>query len=404
MAPRVRYGLSGAAAPIIPGRVGVLEGHRSVAERFQADAEIIRQIYDSLLEAGQWPALLNSLARSFASTYALVMTQDLRTGVAEVTAINVPVRERQQVYETYYGPRSPTLSYGYALRPGQVFTDEMYENPDDYWRSEIYNDFFRPLAADHFMYLQVGRRGSDERSLVLRRGRRAGPYDRRQVQRLAQLGRHFCSVERLGASLRVADHHNRNLQQLLDHLGRAAIVADAAGRILYASEPAAELLRQGGPLRAVDGRLEAGRGLEPRLRQAIRDCMDGRDDGTAALHRVLPLEGGRAARLIFVSALTWRQEQGGERPAALIVVGEPADRAMPAADLLAESFGLTPTEGRVAAALCRGCGPADYAAANGVSVLTARTLLKRIQEKTGTHSQAALVGLLLGSTADRPRP
>lgn len=374
-----------------------------MAERLEADAEIIRQIYDTLLDGGRWPTLLDRLARGFGSRYALVMTQDLRSGLADVTAINLPVPERQQLYETYYGPRSPTLSYGFALLPGHVFTDEMYENPDDYWRSEIYNDFFRPLAADHFMYLQMGRNGSEERSLVLRRGRRAGPFDRRQVRRLAQLGRHFCSVERLGARLQAADRQKDNLRQLLDHLGRAAIVVDAAGRILHVSRQALELLRDGELLRAVDGRIEAGCGLDPRLRQAIREAARSVADDEAGGHHVLPAEDGPAPRLLFLSTLPWREEQRGERPAVLIVIGSAADHAMPGPELLAESFGLTPAEGRVAAALCRGLGPADYAAANSVSILTARTLLKRVLEKTGTHSQAALVGLLLASTADRPR-
>jgi DNA-binding CsgD family transcriptional regulator len=118
---------------------------------------------------------------------------------------------------------------------------------------------------------------------------------------------------------------------------------------------------------------------------------------------VLRTEGGPAARTLFVSALSWRDGPGSERPAALVIVGEPADQLTPDAELLARLFGLTPAEGRVAAALCRGHSSADYAAAGGISVLTARTLLKRVQEKTETHSQAALVSLLIAAAADRPR-
>ncbi len=379
---------------------------RAVAGRLDADAEIIRQIYGCLLDPEQWAALLARLTREFGSTYAVVMTQDLRTGLAEITATDVLPREHQRAYETYYGPRSPTLYYGHALQPGQVFTDDMYDDPAGYWRSEIYNEFFEPLRADHLMYLQVRRYGAEEKSLVFRRSRQAGPFDRRHARRLAQLGQHLGNAERLGARLQAADRQNGNLRQVLDRLGRAALVTDANGRILYMSDQAFGLLRDGGLLRAADGRLEAERGLDSRLRQAIRECARSLDDAETAGCRALRAEPARDGppRALFVSALPWRDQPGGERPAALIVVGQSADGLMPDAGLLAELFGLTPAEARVAAALCRGHTPSDYAAASGISVLTARTLLKRVLEKTETHSQAALVSLLIGTTAERPRP
>ena len=58
---------------------------------------------------------------------------------------------------------------------------------------------------------------------------------------------------------------------------------------------------------------------------------------------------------------------------------------------------------RVAVALCEGRSISEYAASAGISVQTARTLLKRAQEKTDTHRQAELVSLLLrSSTLIRP--
>jgi DNA-binding CsgD family transcriptional regulator len=65
--------------------------------------------------------------------------------------------------------------------------------------------------------------------------------------------------------------------------------------------------------------------------------------------------------------------------------------------MIARLFGLTRAESAVAAALCAGMSLSQYAAAAGVSVLTARTHLKRVQAKTDTHSQAELVALLLRS-------
>ncbi len=59
-------------------------------------------------------------------------------------------------------------------------------------------------------------------------------------------------------------------------------------------------------------------------------------------------------------------------------------------------FGLTPRELEVAAALGRGATTAALAQALGMKVETARSHVKSVLSKTGTHSRAALMLLLLG--------
>lgn len=58
-------------------------------------------------------------------------------------------------------------------------------------------------------------------------------------------------------------------------------------------------------------------------------------------------------------------------------------------------FSLTPTEARLAVAIAEGSTPAEAAGFLGISVLTARTHLKRIFHKTATTRQAELVRLVL---------
>jgi len=62
-------------------------------------------------------------------------------------------------------------------------------------------------------------------------------------------------------------------------------------------------------------------------------------------------------------------------------------------------FGFTPTQARVAIEMTRGLGPKDIAANLGVGVETARTHVKHIMGKTGTHRQADAVRRLLTSPA-----
>ena len=68
-------------------------------------------------------------------------------------------------------------------------------------------------------------------------------------------------------------------------------------------------------------------------------------------------------------------------------------------DWLAQRYGLTPSEARLAAFMGAGGTVADFAAEHGVSQYTARTHLKAIFAKTGAHRQSELVRLMY--TGDR---
>jgi DNA-binding CsgD family transcriptional regulator len=64
----------------------------------------------------------------------------------------------------------------------------------------------------------------------------------------------------------------------------------------------------------------------------------------------------------------------------------------PSAEDLVRAFNLTQTEAEVTLELAAGLSATEISTARGTSVHTIRTHLKRALVKTGTHSQAALVG------------
>lgn len=68
--------------------------------------------------------------------------------------------------------------------------------------------------------------------------------------------------------------------------------------------------------------------------------------------------------------------------------------------VLASLFGFTPTESLIAAALARGCSPADVAIQLGIAQTTVAFHLRNIFQKTGVSRQASLVALLLTSAAN----
>lgn len=79
---------------------------------------------------------------------------------------------------------------------------------------------------------------------------------------------------------------------------------------------------------------------------------------------------------------------------ALVTLTVLGPRPGPTGANLAQIFGLTPAEARLACIIARGAAPAIAAKELGIAYGTARNQLKSIFVKTGTHRQSELVSLL----------
>lgn len=82
--------------------------------------------------------------------------------------------------------------------------------------------------------------------------------------------------------------------------------------------------------------------------------------------------------------------------ASLIVTlgSAPGETPVVAVDRIAQWFGLTPAEARLAVALDAGQSLNDYAAERAISLNAVRFLLKGVFRKTGATSQAQLLATL----------
>jgi DNA-binding CsgD family transcriptional regulator len=89
---------------------------------------------------------------------------------------------------------------------------------------------------------------------------------------------------------------------------------------------------------------------------------------------------------------TTRQIGGVSVGASLIITlgSSPGETAVVETDRVAQWFGLTPAEARLALAVSGGLSLQDYAAQRAISINAARFLLKGVFRKTGATSQAQL--------------
>jgi DNA-binding CsgD family transcriptional regulator len=87
---------------------------------------------------------------------------------------------------------------------------------------------------------------------------------------------------------------------------------------------------------------------------------------------------------------------------ALVLITDPADNPVPAAQALHQLFGLTAAEAGVALALVAGRSAEEIAAERRVSVPTVRTQIRQILAKTGALHLRDLMRLLAGLPAVTP--
>lgn len=84
------------------------------------------------------------------------------------------------------------------------------------------------------------------------------------------------------------------------------------------------------------------------------------------------------------------------RVTVFAVLSRPGNTQLPAADIVATLFDLTPAEARIARGIAEGLTPAELAERLGVSSETVRVQLKRVFSKTSTRRQSELALLLAG--------
>lgn len=174
-------------------------------------------------------------------------------------------------------------------------------------------------------------------------------------------------------------------------LSPAIAVLDAAGRIAYLNDSAAEMAarRDGFSIDAA-GRCRASNGEAGKLLlEAIAAAAGSPDEPPRYL--ALPRSSdGRDLKAVITAI--------GPGRAALMVT-EPDRVAVPTAESLADLLGLSRAEAIIAHTIAGG-GNLDAAAALcGITIESARTYLKRIFQKTGVGRQSDLVQLVLSTPA-----
>jgi|SRR5271166_710083 len=177
----------------------------------------------------------------------------------------------------------------------------------------------------------------------------------------------------------------------LEQLNQAIALIDGVCHVSFANTLAREIFRETDGLSLRGGELIGTAGPDTiRLNFALKRAVNGGPGASLRMER-------RSQRRPLSVLITPLKPTAGypAAPAALVLINDLDRSAVPPRERLMQAYGFTLAEAGVAQLMLRGNGIAAVAARLGISLETARTHLRRVLAKTGTHRQSDLILVLM---------
>jgi DNA-binding CsgD family transcriptional regulator len=335
---------------------------------------------------------MKDMSRAVRAEGAILLQSDVRTsdvprtvGVGEL--MGAYFKHGWHTRDVYAERAVPVLLSGQPV----VIDEDIFSSPEEMLRVEMFNEVNKPLgfgwwAVVGFQVVEGGQWG-----LSFQRTIRQGPFEQQDKRILAQISRRLSDAATLSQT--VSRAALTGAVNALNLVRQPAVVLDRFGCVLDTNAAADQMFES--EIRIRNRRLHVtdrqAKAELDRLANALRAASDmtplpadpivvRRLTKAPVLIRVLPVE--PAARSPFLGARV------------LLLLLDLSDQRPPPSRLLAQSFGLTAAEAKLAGLIGAGETVERAAEQLGISVHTARTQLKSVLGKTDTHRQAELVALV----------
>lgn len=361
--------------------------------------DLVGAIYDAALDQGRWPHVLARVDDAVGGR-VLFGVYDPANGLSSLLSPRIDPDRVQDLLD--WAPRNPLLPLGVGRPPGEVFTIGDFISPEQFTRSDFYNEWWQPAGFDTAPLttnLLVDQNATG--ILTSHRPSSLPPFDGEAKRLFATLAQHLVRAVAIQRRTHQLDMTGRSVLAGIDELNQGFILADANAGLIFANRCARELLDGRNGLVIEDGQLSAiDRDDGGRLRALIGSCSIDHPDrigGEVNLRR-LP---GRMPLHVQVTPVgeDWADNAASvastRRPSAVLLVTDPEPAASRRLEALRARYGLTRAESAFAIEILKGGGRRAAAERLGIADGTARSHLSKIFDKTGVRRQAELVRLLL---------
>lgn len=359
-------------------------GIPSSQEAYEA---LVGLCYESVLDNDRWPALLDALTAASGRQFGAVAINPPGEATATVTLAIHSDPAAVQDYNTGYGAIDPMRKRIAATADGLWCHDRRELPAETMARHAYYQEFQQAWGMDDRASIRLGDQGAGIYVSLLTA---IGVHpDAAHDALLARIAPHLQRAGRLYDTLSGLRDNLCRRDRLLDSLPTPLWLLDDERRVAYrnaaaerhAGRPDGTLCEYGGQVRP--RRITTGR-LETAIRQALGHA------GAVRAARIAPSATG-GAEILVAPVTDTHPHNPLQRPLVAVSVIEPEQQNLKMTDL----FQFSRAEARLAAKLQEGLSLSEYAERQGIALSTARTQLRALFTKTGTHRQGELVSLLL---------
>jgi DNA-binding CsgD family transcriptional regulator len=365
---------------------------------------LIGHIYEAVANPAHWADFLSALETHYPGSRITLFTHEDGQPRPDMTFNHNYAPEDLKAYLDYYVWKTPYAERQRLLEIGKPTFYEAMIPDAEIRKTEIHNDYVVPRRLGHYGTGVVVDRGPGRVTALSFADYKDDERRHRELKLLEILTPHLLRAVRMRRLNVPTDAIAHAGGDAFDQWTRAALVLDAAGRVLVMNRLAAELTqRRDGLALAPDATLRGvDHAVTERLQAAIRRAaaIAGLTDAEAPPPSpdviVLPRPSGALPLQAATTPLPFLGAAGSAAPrrgTVLLVITDPARAAHTPIELIARQFGLTQAEQRLTQALIDGVTLNDAAGQLGIRVSTARNRLKIIQDKTHCRRQVDLVRL-----------
>jgi len=361
-------------------------------------SELVGLIYDTALDPGVWPVMLNRLADALSAQCSVIGLLDSSTNAAAMTAPRTDP-EYLRSFAEYWVDHAFIWNGGEKLPVGTAFVRDMIISRDEFSRTDYYNEWCKPQGMEATIAANLLMEGPLSTLIAVSRPYAEGDFDTTEIRLFVKLIPHLQRAVQLQLRLAGLDGLPEGSTEILNRLLQGVILVDGEARVIFANRAGEDVLRAGrGLFLGRDGLRAEIPGETRRLRRVIADCAAPRRGLAGGGGRLLlSREHGLPLTVLITPHCAGSSGIDVGRPQAILFITDPDATVSVRKEALCEDFGLTPAEAAVAVEVLEAHGLQAAAARLGISLATARTHLAHVFDKTGTHRQAELVRLLLQS-------
>jgi DNA-binding CsgD family transcriptional regulator len=357
-----------------------------------AYGDTVTTIFAAVLDERRTPAALKAVAEHVGASGAVYLLVNKLTRQVSTIAWWGEFTGRRADYLAHYSHIDPfrviqeNAPCGSFARLSECLPQRVLR--DDEW----YNDFLlRGGVCDLF-----GGKLHESRSHIVIIGFRRAIGDvhpvPRDMEALQTLMAPLCNAAHLHTGLISIGYRSPITRSTLDDVMTGVVFTHGDGRIVETNHVGEHLLRAGDGLTMRNGHIGARRSFETTKLTYLIAKAAASNGGPSAGCLLIARADGKSPYVVRVAPVSagWA---GYDVPMAMILVSTADDNRVAEREL-AELFGLSPAESRIAAALARGKRMTELPGELGVKITTLRTQLRSILRKCGVERQSDLVRLI----------